>query len=159
MAIGAVIGGYCADKANEELNEAKQDEKSQENNATESSPKPKVNGHQGKHIPNHNDFDKERGRSELTHPDPQALLDKYAGTGTREGEGQREYIEADEVIGIYVNKKTGERKETKRGTIHYDESGGAHIVPAPAEAPSDGTKKDSPGNTAKPDSNTDNSGS
>lgn len=38
---------------------------------------------QGKHIPGHNNF--QPGKSEWTHPDPQALLDQFGGTGTRDG--------------------------------------------------------------------------
>jgi RHS repeat-associated protein len=91
-------------------------------------------GRQGKHVPGHNDFDPARGRSELTHPDPQGLLDRFAGTGERVG--QREYVEFGEEIGVYIDR-TGKRVPTTRGTIHYaDNDTSAHIVPAPPTAPS-----------------------
>ncbi|MGC4064586.1 MAG: RHS repeat-associated core domain-containing protein [Polyangiaceae bacterium] len=40
-------------------------------------------GKQGKHVPGHNNF--QPGKSELTHPNPQALLDKGKGTGIKHG--------------------------------------------------------------------------
>jgi len=46
----------------------------------------------------------------------------------------REHFDAGEPIGIHVDL-SGKRTPTTRGTIHYDGSGGAHIVPAPAIAP------------------------
>jgi RHS repeat-associated protein len=52
------------------------------NESSESDAKPKIHeGKQGKHDPKHNNFDPEKGRSELTHDDPQGLLDEGSGTG------------------------------------------------------------------------------
>jgi len=86
-------------------------------------------GKQGKHIPGHNNF--QPGNSELTYPDPQELLDRGSGTGERHR--NKEVADFGETIGYYVNKDTGERLPTTRGTIHYDEKGTAHIVPAHPE--------------------------
>ncbi len=82
-------------------------------------------GKQGKHIPGHNNFIS--GRSELTHPDPAALLKRGAGTGVRHG--TKEVVNFGEEIGVHVDQ-SGTRTSTTRGTIHYDSQGGAHIVPA-----------------------------
>jgi RHS repeat-associated protein len=87
-------------------------------------------GKQGKHIPGHPNF--QPGKSELTHPDPQKLLDKFSGKGERIG--NKEYVDFGENIGTHV-LKDGTRTSTTRGTIHYDEKGGAHIVPAPPKPP------------------------
>ena len=91
--------------------------------------KPKIDADkQGKHIVGHKNFDPARRRSELTHPDPQKLLDKGAGTGRRVG--NREWVDFGEKIGVVVDPATGARTETTVGTIHYDSRGGAHIVPS-----------------------------
>jgi RHS repeat-associated protein len=90
-------------------------------------------GKQGKHVPGHNNF--MPGRSELTHPDPQGLLDDYAGTGERKG--NTEYVDFGQNIGNVVDPVTGEKTPTTRGKIHYDEKGNAHIVPTAPEAPSE----------------------
>ena len=82
-------------------------------------------GKQGKHIPGHNNF--QPGKSELTHPDPQSLLDKGTGTGVRHG--TKEVVDFREEIGTYV-ALDGTRMTTTRGTIHNDSKGNAHIVPA-----------------------------
>ena len=64
-------------------------------------------GRQGKHEPLNTNFDPNRGRSELTHPDPQGLLNRGAGTGQmirgQRGEaGSQEVVNFGEVIGIYM---------------------------------------------------------
>jgi RHS repeat-associated protein len=87
---------------------------------------------QGKHIPGHKNY--QTGKSILTHPDPQGLLDQYAGTGnplrgTYGQPGYRERVNFGEVIGIYVDETTGARTPTTNGVIHYS-GRGAHIVPA-----------------------------
>lgn len=89
--------------------------------------KPKIRADkQGKHILGHNNF--KPGKSEWTHPDPQALLDKFGGTGVRNG--QRELVDFEVAVGYYADLITGTRTLTGRGVIHYDNAGGAHIVPA-----------------------------
>ena len=80
---------------------------------------------QGKHVPGHRNY--QPGRSELTHPDPQVLLDRFAGTGIRHG--HKEVVDFGEVIGNWINP-SGVKEVTTRGTIHYDAKGYAHIVPA-----------------------------
>lgn len=88
--------------------------------------KPRIHpGKQGKHVPGHNNF--RPGKSELTHPNPQALLDWFAGTGVRHG--HKEIVDFVVTIGDYV-APDGTRSPTTRGTIHYDAKGYAHIVPA-----------------------------
>ena len=82
-------------------------------------------GKQGKHIPGHNNF--QVGKSELTHPDPQALLSRGTGTGVRHG--NKEVVDFGEPIGTHVDQ-SGTRTPTSRGTIHYDSHRTAHIVPA-----------------------------
>jgi filamentous hemagglutinin len=101
---------------------------------TQNDDSPRINeGQQGKHIPGHNNYDPER--SELTHPDPQGLLNRGAGTGEQVGNvpvgepGSKERVDFGEVIGNYANPNTGEKTPTTIGIIHYG-SRGAHIVPA-----------------------------
>ena len=125
ITIGVVVGGWLSDVLSDD--------------AQEDAPRPVINqDKQGKHVPGHNNY--KPGRSKLTHPDPQDILDKYSGTGT--SVGQREHIDADEEIDIHIDQKTGKQTKTKGGTIHYDEKGGAHIVPAPAEAPTSDSDQD-----------------
>ena len=99
-----------------------------------------INDHQKKH---HRDGEKGyiEGRSWMTHPDPQALLDAYKGTGTpynKIPEGQPGFSEffdtGGEIIGIHRDQDTGIETPTTRGRIHYNKFG-AHIVPAPPQPP------------------------
>ena len=82
---------------------------------------------QGKHIPGHNNFIP--GRSEFTHPNPQSLLDKFAGSdqliGTvpRGEPGSRERVD----FGVPIGTVNGQ--STTRGIIHNSKDG-AHIVPS-----------------------------
>ena len=80
---------------------------------------------QGKHIPGHNNF--QPGKSEWTHPDPQALLDQFGGTGIRDA--QRELVDFGAVIGFHADAAAGTKTPTTRGVIHYDRTDEAHIVP------------------------------
>ena len=90
-------------------------------------------GKQGKHVPGHNNH--QPGKSELTDPNPQELLDDRAGTGQRVGEkpvghaGSKERVDFGKEIGNYVDPVTGEKTPTTMGIIHYA-TDGAHIVPA-----------------------------
>ena len=92
-------------------------------------------GQQGKHIKDHNNYVPEAGRSVLTHKDPQALVDEFAGTGHPEGQrpvgqaGSRETIDFGEVIGEYSDRDSNAFLPTTRGTIHYAKDGRVHIVP------------------------------
>jgi len=92
---------------------------------------PKIHpGKQANHTPGHKSF--QPGKSELTHPDPQSLVDRFAGKGQRNG--QREWVDTGENVGNYVKKgETG--VPTTRITIHYAEDNTVHIVPAPPRPP------------------------
>ena len=73
------------------------------------------------------------GKSILEHPNPQELLEKFAGTGIpRRGipgtPGYKELVDFNEFIGYNVAEGTGIKTPTTWGTIHYSKSG-AHIVP------------------------------
>ena len=48
--------------------------------------------------------------------------------------GNKEYFDAGTLIGTHIDQQ-GNKSNTTRGAIHYDSSGGAHIVPAPPSAP------------------------
>ncbi len=84
-------------------------------------------GQQGKHIPGHNNYTP--GRSPLTHPDPQGLLNDFAGKGDPVGNiprgqpGFKERIDFGQIIGEI------EGQPTTKGIVHYSNKG-AHIVPA-----------------------------
>ncbi|MDE1150349.1 MAG: polymorphic toxin type 50 domain-containing protein [Azospirillaceae bacterium] len=95
---------------------------------------PQVNPNkQGKHQPGHRNF--QPGKSELTHPDPQELVDKGAGTGQQVGStpvgdaGSKERVDFGENIGTHVDPVTGDRNPTDIGIIHYGKDD-VHIVPA-----------------------------
>ena len=88
---------------------------------------------QNKHVPGkHNYAD---GKSIFEHPDPQNLINKWAGTGKRFNNdipgtaGYREVVDFSEHIGIWKNKENTLSLPTTRGTIHYSKEG-VHIVPA-----------------------------
>ncbi len=91
-------------------------------------------GKQDKHIAGSNNYIP--GRSIPTDPDPQALLDRAAGTGDAVGDvpvgrpGSKERVNFGKVIGMYVDPVTGVARETTKGVIVYDRKGGAHIIPA-----------------------------
>ena len=87
---------------------------------------------QDKHMPGTNNY--REYKSILEHKDPQALVDKFAGTGTRKSNavpgtpGYVEIVDFKEFIGYAVDKNTFFRTPTTRGTIHYAKDG-VHIVP------------------------------
>ncbi len=84
-------------------------------------------GRQGKHIPGHNNYIPGRSIFNGTAKDAQALIDKYAGTGTKYGDN-KELIDFHKIIGKYYDLTTGKYYDTTRGMIHYSKDG-AHIVP------------------------------
>jgi hypothetical protein len=96
---------------------------------------PKINpDKQGKHISGHNNF--QPGKSIFTHPNPQALVNKFAGKGQpvnnnvpRGQPGYKERVDFREVIGKYIDPATGQSVSTTKGIIHYAKDG-VHIVPA-----------------------------
>ncbi|MCI0381548.1 MAG: polymorphic toxin type 50 domain-containing protein [Chlamydiae bacterium] len=74
----------------------------------------------------------EKGR--WSHPDPQQLLNKYAGkgqkvTGKAGKPGYRERVDFQEIIGYFMDKDSKIELPTSKGIIHYSKKG-AHIVPA-----------------------------
>lgn len=89
---------------------------------------------QNKHITTAHNYQIEKNRSILTHPDPQGLLDRFASTGIKRrhqkfGEpGYREVVDFGEIIGYHVDRDTGLKTATTFGEIHYSNVG-AHIVP------------------------------
>lgn len=91
-----------------------------------------LDGKQGKHIKGHNNFI--AGRSYLNAAeDIQALVSKYAGTGTilRDASGKwahKEVVKADHPIGFAVSQVDGTETETSTFIIHYSKNG-VHIVP------------------------------
>ena len=89
---------------------------------------------QGQHIPGNRTFIE--GRSVLTSPDPQALLEGFAGTCEAVNNlpigqpGSKERVEFGQVIGEYVNPGGTVSVPTTKGIIVYDRKGNAHIIPA-----------------------------
>lgn len=89
-------------------------------------------GKQGKHIKGHNNFIEGRSYLNATE-DVQALINKYAGTGTllRDASGKwahKEVVKADHPVGFAVSQVDGTATETSTFTIHYSKNG-VHIVP------------------------------
>jgi hypothetical protein len=91
-----------------------------------------LEGKQGKHILGHNNYIK--GRSYInSNENVQALVNKYAGTGTlvRDASGKwtrKEVVKADHPIGFAISQVDGSTTETSTFTIHYSKKG-VHIVP------------------------------
>ena len=86
-------------------------------------------GQQNKHIIGANNYIE--GKSILTHSDPQALVNRFSGTGRKiynNGRAEKEIVDFGEDIGKFVDQSTGEVFATTRGQIIYSEEG-AHIVP------------------------------
>jgi len=61
--------------------------------------------------------------------DASKLLREGAGKGTSYSD-KREVVDFGRVIGKFYDENTGQYYDTTRATIHYDEAGCAHIVPA-----------------------------
>ena len=61
----------------------------------------------------------------------QSLVNKFAGTG-QWFPPNKERINFGQIIGSYVDRKTGKSYKTTMGTIHYSKTG-THIVPAKPE--------------------------
>lgn len=89
---------------------------------------------QGKHIRGHKNYTEGRSYLTITQEDAQKLIRQYAGTGElrRDKSGKwtnKEFVTAKQVIGMWVNQNTGEKRQTHRFVIHYAKKG-THIVPA-----------------------------
>jgi hypothetical protein len=89
-------------------------------------------GQQDKHIPGTNNYNQSvasgANRGILTE-NAQQLLDDFAGTGSSLG-NNREWVDFGKPIGQYYDINTGTYLDTTKGIIHYNNSGGAHIVPS-----------------------------
>lgn len=91
-------------------------------------------GKQGKHIPGHNNFIPTENPSILEHPDPQRLVNAFAGTGIKNSPaapglpGYKEIVDCREFVGYVVDRTTGEKFPTTWIKIHYAKDG-VHIVP------------------------------
>jgi tetratricopeptide (TPR) repeat protein len=91
---------------------------------------------QGKHLEGHRNYDPEGKKSIFKHSDPQKLVKEHAGKGIKVSHadtfpgqpGYKEVVEFNEFIGYSVEKNTGIKTPTNRGTIHYAKDG-THIVP------------------------------
>ena len=88
-------------------------------------------GQQDKHIEGTNNFRPDRGI--LADPDPQGLLDRFAGTGQPANAippgqvGYKERVDFGRIIGEYYDRRTKQFYPTSKGIIHYGKNG-AHIV-------------------------------
>lgn len=73
--------------------------------------------------------------SEFIHPNPQELVNKFAGKGDPVGKiprgqpGFKERVDFGEIIGNILDQNTGISLPTSKGIIHYSQKG-VHIVPA-----------------------------
>lgn len=95
-------------------------------------------GKQGKHVIGHNNFDPNGKKSILTHSNPSALAEKYAGRGIASDcsdpralpgkAGYKELVNCGEFVGIVVDRETNKRTATTWIKIHYGEDG-IHLVP------------------------------
>ena len=85
-------------------------------------------GKQGKHIPGHNNYGEGKSIITVSKEHLIELFNVFRGTG--EFHGNKEVVDFGEIIGVYIDGETGEAIETTRGTIHYKNDGGWHIVPA-----------------------------
>lgn len=90
-------------------------------------------GKQGKHIPGDNNF--QPGKSTITNPKLQQLVDRFAGKGQQVGNtprgqpGFKERIDFGEIIGEFVDNVTGQVIKTTKGIITYAKNG-VHVIPA-----------------------------
>jgi hypothetical protein len=89
---------------------------------------------QGKHLVGHRNYDPDMRRAIWNHPNPQSFVDKLAGTGKRGYgtpgiAGYKEIVDCGEIIGYFVEEKTGIQIPTTMAKIHYSKKG-VHIVPA-----------------------------
>lgn len=89
-------------------------------------------GRQDKHILGTNNYSQQiangKNPSILT-ADPNKLLKESVGKGQSYGKN-KVVVDFGKNIGKFYDIKTGEYCDTTRATIHYDDNGNAHIVPA-----------------------------
>ncbi len=84
-------------------------------------------GRQGKHIIGHNNYIPGRSITTISNDRLLELMKTKVGTGIPYS--GREVIDFGEVIGKYVDKRTGEMYYTTVATVHYSQDG-FHIIPA-----------------------------
>lgn len=90
------------------------------------------NGKQDKHIPGTNNYNllRKNGKNpSILTENPNNLLKEGAGNG-KMTTPNKESVDFDRPIGKYYDRETGKYYDTTRATIHYDNQGNAHIVPA-----------------------------
>lgn len=86
-------------------------------------------GAQGKHIPDHKNYQKGKSYLTITMSHAQELADKYGGTGRKINGQTRELVDFHETIGVHLARGKDEGSLTQYGIIHYGKRG-CHIVPA-----------------------------
>ena len=87
---------------------------------------------QDKHIQGIKNYDQQIANQKtpsILTEDPEQLLREGAGKGKVVGPN-KEVVDFGRIIGKFYDEETGKYYDTTRGTIHYDQKGGAHIVPA-----------------------------
>ena len=103
---------------------------------------PTINSSQSKHSPIEA---AKTGRSVFTHGNPQALLDKLSSGKLKSYPTTVQNVELvyfGEDIGSWSDSKKGKSLKTKWAKVHYDEKGGAHIVPGPPNSKKWGYSED-----------------
>jgi len=89
---------------------------------------------QGKHIVGHRNYKASINKSIFEHPEPERLVNKFAGKGIKETKitpgtsGYQEVVDFKEFIGYVVDRNNGRHTTTTWGKIHYAKDG-VHIVP------------------------------
>ena len=101
---------------------------------SDSTPKSVNRGHQNKHIKESSGYIEGRSYLYGSLTEAQKLIDRYHGTGEIKLSASmewthKEFIIADEPIGVWIDNTTGKEYETRRFSIHYGKKG-THIVPA-----------------------------
>ena len=91
-------------------------------------PKKIHEGRHGKHIVGHNHYIPGRSIISVSDDEILDLVKQYSGSGDCLG-SNKERIDFGEVIGKFVDKKTGRIYDTTVGIIHYSKDG-IHVVPA-----------------------------
>ena len=89
-------------------------------------------GRQDKHIPGTNNYKQQKANGKnpsILTENPNKLLREGAGKGISRG-STKEVVDYGRTIGRYYDRETGKYYDTSRATIHYDNNGNAHIVPA-----------------------------
>lgn len=84
-------------------------------------------GKQGKHFTWHNNYHVGKSIVDIKSEEIRELVKKYS----KRKHGQREYVNFGKIIGKWFNLNDGKYYDTTRGTIHWSNDGGYHIVPAP----------------------------